>query len=56
MRRFQVIAIALCVMLNALDGFDILAISFTAPGISAEWGINRAALGLVLSMELIGIC
>ena len=55
MGRMQVIAVALCVVLNALDGFDVLSISFAAPGIAAEWGINRAALGVVLSMELIGM-
>lgn len=51
----QGLAIALCVALNALDGFDVLSISFAAPGIAREWGIDRAALGLVLSMELIGM-
>ncbi|MDF0541061.1 MFS transporter [Sphingobium sp. H39-3-25] len=51
----QIAAIGLCVLLNALDGFDVLAISFASPGIAAEWGIDRAALGLVLSMELIGM-
>jgi benzoate transport len=55
MRPLQIAAIALCVALNALDGFDVLAISFASPGIAAEWGIDRAALGLVLSMELIGM-
>ena len=42
-------------LLNALDGFDVLSISFASPGIAAEWGIDRAALGFVLSMELIGM-
>lgn len=51
----QIVAVALCVALNALDGFDVLAISFASPGIATEWGIDRAALGLVLSMELIGM-
>ncbi len=55
MSAAQIVAIALCVMLNALDGFDVLSISFAAPGISQEWGIDRGALGLVLSMELIGM-
>ena len=41
--------------LNALDGFDVLSISFASPGIAEEWGIDRAALGIVLSMELIGM-
>lgn len=51
----QIAVVALCVALNALDGFDVLAISFAAPGIAAEWGIDRAALGVVLSMELFGM-
>jgi benzoate transport len=55
MRRLQVAAVTMCILLTALDGFDVLAISFAAPGIAAEWGIDRAALGIVLSMELIGM-
>lgn len=55
MHRRQVLAIAVCVALNALDGFDVLSISFASPGIAAEWGIDRAALGVVLSMELVGM-
>ncbi|MBC2666517.1 MFS transporter [Novosphingobium flavum] len=51
----QVLAIAMCTLLNALDGFDVLSISFASPGIAKEWGIDRAALGVVLSMELIGM-
>ncbi len=55
MGRLQIVAIILCILLNALDGFDVLAISFASPGIAAEWGVDRAALGIVLSMELIGM-
>jgi benzoate transport len=55
MGRLQVVAVALCILLLAVDGFDVLSISFAAPGIASEWGIDRAALGLVLSMELIGM-
>lgn len=51
----QVVAVAICIALNALDGFDVLAISFAAPGIAAEWGIDKAMLGIVLSIELIGM-
>lgn len=53
--RLQFIAVFICISLNALDGFDVLAISFASPGISSEWGIDRAALGVVLAMELIGM-
>jgi benzoate transport len=55
MSRAQIVAVAVTIALNALDGFDVLAISFASPGIAAEWGIDRAALGVVLSMELFGM-
>lgn len=55
MSRLQVIAILLTIGLNALDGFDVMAISFASPGIATEWGIDRGALGVVLSMELLGM-
>ena len=55
MGRLQIVAVALCIGLNALDGFDVLAISFASPGIAAEWGVDRAALGVILSAELVGM-
>ncbi len=55
MSRLQISAVTMCILLTALDGFDVLSISFAAPGIADEWGVNRAALGIVLSMELIGM-
>ncbi len=42
MSRVQIGAIAITFGLNALDGFDVLSISFAAPGIAAEWGIDRS--------------
>jgi benzoate transport len=55
MSSFQWTVVAIMVGLNALDGFDVLSISFASPGIAKAWGVDRAALGLVLSMELIGM-
>ncbi|HEY5567629.1 MAG TPA: MFS transporter [Gammaproteobacteria bacterium] len=55
MTVMQVVIVALTIGLNALDGFDVLSISFASPGIAAEWGIDRAALGFVLSAELVGM-
>ncbi len=52
---WQIAAIAITIGLNALDGFDVLSISFASPGIAREWGIERGALGIVLSMELLGM-
>jgi benzoate transport len=50
-----VIVVAVTVLLNAMDGFDILSIAFASNGIAAEWNITTAALGMVLSMELVGM-
>ena len=55
MAALQIVIIAITVGLNALDGFDVLSISFASPGIAKEWGIDRGVLGFVLSMELIGM-
>jgi benzoate transport len=41
--------------LNAMDGFDVLSISFASPGIAQDWGIDKATLGWILSMELFGM-
>lgn len=55
MSRLQIAVVAVTIGLNALDGFDVLSISFASPGIARDWGIDRAALGFVLSMELFGM-
>lgn len=51
----QWIVIALMVILNALDGFDVLSSAFASPGMTREWNIERSALGVVLSAELVGM-
>ena len=55
MSLLQIIIVFITVLLNAIDGFDVLSISFAAPGIANEWGITPAALGVVMSMELVGM-
>ena len=55
MRAGQWLAVLVTVGLNALDGFDVLSISFASPGIAKDWGIDKATLGWVLSMELFGM-
>lgn len=55
MGGWQWAAIFVTVGLNALDGFDVLSISFASPGIAKDWGLDKAALGWLLSMELVGM-
>lgn len=51
----QIRTVAILGALAALDGYDVLAVTFAAPGITAEWGIDRSALGIVFSMSLLGM-
>jgi len=52
---FQLGAIAVCIGLNMLDGFDILAMSFSASGVKAAWGLQNSQLGALLSAGLVGM-
>ncbi|GAA2914108.1 MFS transporter [Streptosporangium fragile] len=55
MSRSQWSAIAVCVLLNVLDGFDVLVMSFTAASVSAEWKLSGSELGVLLSAGLVGM-
>lgn len=55
MSRFQWVSIAITAALCALDGFDVLAITFAAPTLLAEWGIAKSELGYALSAGLLGM-
>lgn len=55
MSRFQWSAIAICITLIMLDGFDVLVMAFTAAGVSAEWKLSGAELGTLFSAGLFGM-
>jgi MFS transporter, AAHS family, vanillate permease len=49
LRLVQVIVITLCVAINMLDGFDILALSLVSPSLAREWHLASQTLGLLFS-------
>ena len=55
MTSLQWRVVALCWMLNILDGFDLTAISFAAPVIAKTWQIAPQTLGIVFSSALVGM-
>jgi benzoate transport len=55
MHRRQILAISIAAACTAAEGFDVYSVSFASPGIAAAWNIDRAWLGVVLSMELVGM-
>ncbi|MEJ0007595.1 MAG: hypothetical protein WDM77_14825 [Steroidobacteraceae bacterium] len=50
----QILVITLCVAINMLDGFDILALSLISPTLSREWQLTSKPLGLLFSAGLVG--
>jgi len=55
MSPMQWAVVAITVGLSALDGFDVLVVTLVAPKLVAEWHIDHAALGMVLSAGLFGM-
>ncbi len=51
----QYVVIGLCVLLNMLDGMDVLVIAFAAPALAAEWSIAPQALGVVFAAGTFGM-
>ena len=55
MSSFQTRAVLICIVINFIDGFDVLAIAFAAPEIAREWALAPAVLGVVFSAGLVGM-
>src|SRR3546814_13104343 len=51
----QRLAVALCCAMLAIDGYDLVAVTFAMPGIGAEWGTSKAMLGALFSIGIIGL-
>ncbi len=51
----QYTVIALCFLMNVLDGMDVLIISYAARALATEWAISPEALGIVFSAGLFGM-
>jgi benzoate transport len=55
MSPYQWLIVGLCIVLNALDGFDVLAMAFTANSVTRDFGLSGAELGVLLSAGLVGM-
>lgn len=53
--NLQLRTLALCFILNMLDGADVLVVSFVAPVLTSEWGVSDAVFGIVFSSGLAGM-
>lgn len=55
MGAYQWLIIGICTFLNALDGYDVLAMAFTATPVTEEFGLSGSELGFLLSAGLLGM-
>jgi AAHS family 4-hydroxybenzoate transporter-like MFS transporter len=55
MSSMQWLLLVLCFLVVAADGMDVAIMGFLAPSIVGEWGVSRAAFGLVMSAAPIGL-
>ncbi|WP_197040801.1 MFS transporter [Pseudonocardia halophobica] len=47
-------AVALAAVISALDGFDLLSVTFVAPALARAFQVDSAAIGILLSAGLVG--
>jgi len=52
---YQWLILVLCFLIVAVDGFDTAAIGYIAPALVQDWGIEKSALGPVMSAALFGL-
>lgn len=55
MNRFQILVVAICVIISLIDGFDVLTIAFVANSISVQWSVEPQQLGVLFSAGLAGM-
>lgn len=55
MRSFQIVAIAICLIITMIDGYEILVMAFVAPYLAQAWAIGPVEIGYLLSAGVFGM-
>jgi AAHS family 4-hydroxybenzoate transporter-like MFS transporter len=55
MSGYQWLLLFLCFLIITTDGIDVAIMGFLAPSITKEWGISKAAFGVVMSAAPVGL-
>ncbi len=53
--RKSAMIVALCFVLNMIDGMDLLVVSFLAPTLQKEWAVDASSFAIVFSSSLAGM-
>jgi len=51
----QLLILGICFLLQTIDGFDVLAMSFAAPPLADDWQLSADRLGIVFSSGVLGM-
>lgn len=55
MSAFQWRVVAICIVLTAIDGYDVLVTAYTLPALAPAWGLSEGQVGLVASIGTLGM-
>lgn len=55
MTPMRITVLLICFLLNAIDGMDIVIMSYIAPALRQEWQLSPETLGVVFSASLAGM-
>ncbi len=55
MTPFQMLVVTICLIINTIDGFDVVVIAYAAPVLAREWNLNPGTLGILFSAGLVGM-
>ncbi|MBO7934037.1 MFS transporter [Burkholderia pseudomallei] len=52
---FQIAVITICILINAVEGYDVLVMAYVAPAVARTWALSGGQLGVLFSASLLGI-
>ncbi len=55
MTGYQIGTVLICQLINILDGFDVVLISYAGPFLARDWALPADSLGVVFSASLFGM-
>ena len=53
--HLSTLVVALCFVINMIDGTNVLLMSYLAPSIAREWGLAPTSLGIMFGAGLVGM-
>lgn len=52
---YQLVVLLICMAINLIDAYDLMVISYAAPGITGDWGLDADTLGIIFGAGFVGM-